>query len=144
MIDQLGTASNTGKSASLLLTPPSMPRCCLPSSPPCTELKKGATGSLSPLSSPGGFSVMVEVPIVFPLYVHLILVVFLDEVSSSGLAVVSFTEMVTGARAVTSEFFTSSVGVGLGLGGLVVLLVVVNTVKGVVDLVGGGLVTVCC
>ena len=79
------------------------------------------------------------------------MVVFLDEVSSSGLAVVSFTEMVTGARAVTSEFFTwdyffwnfifktnnlftSSVGVGLGLGGLVVLLVVVNTVKGVVDL----------
>lgn len=86
---------------------------------------------------------MVEVPIVFPLYVHLILVVFLDEVSS-GLAVVSATEIVTGARAVTSEFFTSSVGVGLGLGGLVVLLVVVNTVNGVVDLVGGGLVTVCC
>jgi len=87
---------------------------------------------------------MVEVPIVFPLYVHLILVVFLDEVSSSGLAVVSATEMVTGARAVTSEFLTSSVGVGLGLEGLVVLLVVVNTVKGVVDLVGGGFVTVCC
>ena len=43
--------------------------------------------------------------ILTPLYVHLILVVFLDEVSS-GLAVVSATEIVTGARAVTSEFFT--------------------------------------
>jgi len=86
---------------------------------------------------------MVEVPIVFPLYVHLILVVFLVELSS-GLDVVSATEMVTGALAVTSEFFTSSVGVGLGLGGRVVLLVVVKTVKGVVDLVGGELVTVCC
>ena len=89
-----------------------------------------------------------------PLYVHLILVVFLVELSS-GLGVVSATEMVTGALAVTSEFFTwklilspdfclyfsltSSVGVGLGLGGsvvllVVVLLVVVKTVKGVVDL----------
>ena len=70
---------------------------------------------------------------------------------SSGLDVVSATEIVTGALAVTSEFFTwklklfygflnfislltSSVGVGLGLGGRVVLLVVVKTVKGVVDL----------
>ena len=43
--------------------------------------------------------------ILTPLYVHLILVVFLDEVSA-GLAVVSATEIVTGARAVTSEFFT--------------------------------------
>ena len=40
-----------------------------------------------------------------PLYVHLILVVFFVELSS-GLAVVSATEMVTGALAVTSEFFT--------------------------------------
>ena len=56
-----------------------------------------------------------------PLYVHLILVVFLDEVSWD-LAVV------------TALFFTTSVGAGVGLGGRVVLLVVVNTVKGVVDL----------
>ena len=40
-----------------------------------------------------------------PLYVHLILVVFLV-VLSSGLGVVSATEMVTGALAVTSEFLT--------------------------------------
>ena len=51
----------------------------------------------------------------------MILVVFLDEVSWD-LAVV------------TALFFTTSVGASVGLGGRVVLLVVVNTVKGVVDL----------